>query len=170
MKLDISESARKENPALSLKTYQDVLDFIDKCVKRGSDAFARLELGTPKSYIEGKIVLVLRMFVRAEQLEFDFVFRSLPVWIAGRPDPSSTDEQRVLECHEDGCDEGVFVTVTQVVDCPQGSVSSLVNILGHSLSHGSTLLQPLSEAWENRVENGGVIGPEGINCQIGSWR
>jgi hypothetical protein len=128
MKIDILESIGKENPALSLKTHQDALDFIDKCVKRGNDAFARLDLGTPKSYIEPKIVLVLRVFVGSEQLEFDLVFRSVPTGIAGRPDSSGADEPGVLESYEDGCDQGVFVPVAQVVDCPQGSVPSLVSL------------------------------------------
>jgi hypothetical protein len=126
--LDNSESL-----GFSLNFVDDRFNHIHKQIKSWDRILARNTLDFSKSYINAECELAVAFRVRPNGEQFHLVFTAIPDWggIGHRPKPRSFEVEASTECNASHWNEEfMLVSVTYLVECPQGLTPSFVWLVG----------------------------------------
>ena len=120
---------QSENSSLSLRSDQDIRDFVRKSVEDSKHWFATHTLNFAKSYIEGNIELVFKSCIRTDTGEYDLVFVAI--------EDEFREEGRVtnmndadLSCsfavQSHRAQDSMLICVTHILECPEKIIPSFV--------------------------------------------
>lgn len=126
--MQTSEFVGEETAALSLQNHQDVLNLIKKIVQDGNDAVSRCRTWTIESYLNGDVVIVLRLHCGPEK--FNLIFGVVPLEELSRLDHEAGNNRNhdIFHTDQGRRNQSVLIGVTETVQDEQRVIPSLVRL------------------------------------------
>lgn len=159
-------SKLKKADALGLcfRTQDDALNHARDVLKYGADFFTAYGLDIPKRYAMGDVEIVLKFSSGGHYGKYELVFSGVPnemgeIAISGHYGFAQSDVAREKSNRSN---EPVFVGVTQLVEGPDGKISSLVRIERAKVRYdlwGQVFASPFDNVFELR----GVISDREVS-------
>src|SRR5215208_1285503 len=123
-------SEKSDSLALSFSGPQDAINFARAGIQDANRRAACDAVELVKSYKEAKLDIVLNVTAGSDPSSYDLVFSAVVNW--GRKSKSTLHSQ-VFDLHPaaidtDGDQQSVLVGVTELVECPEGIIPSLMRI------------------------------------------
>lgn len=131
MNIDNLKGIGEQTAGLRFDSEKDLSDFIRHSVEDGNEWLARNKLNIAERYADGNLRIVFHIFIGKCQREYELVFSATPDQRIGHdagvfpngvvcPDATNGRDHRSDDC--------VFVGVTNLVQCPEKVIPTLVRL------------------------------------------